>query len=201
MNFYRYKDHFQTGDIILYGGRSFLSYLIKLFGWSPWSHVGIVVKLSKFDKLLFFQTTPSKRLKDVILKKNIQGVQINFLEDFIKNEDGTVAWRRLKAARNEELRDGLQEYISDSIGKPYEKDLLEIARANYDGPLGGNEEETLDSLFCSELVAEAYQQMGLLPCDKNGGRNSNEYTPKDFCSMNDLKLLNGAQLEDEIILK
>jgi hypothetical protein len=41
--------------------------------------------------------------------------------------------------------------------------------------LGINKED-LSSLFCSELVAEAYQKMGLL----TEQLPSNEYIPKDF---------------------
>ena len=47
-----------------------------------------------------------------------------------------------------------------------------------------NDKEDLSSLFCSELVAEAYQHMGVLDPKKS----SSEYTPDDFSSARDSNL-------------
>jgi hypothetical protein len=84
----------------------------------------------------------------------------------------------------------------DLLNRPYEKDKLELIKAAYDGPLGHNEED-LSSLFCSELVAEAYQKMGLLR-EPPKGLPSNEYTPKDFSEKKGLVLEKGASLSKEI---
>ena len=72
-------------------------------------------------------------------------------------------------------------------GRPYEKKHLELINALRDGPLGVENEENLSSLFCSELVAEAYQSLGLLNVDKP----SNEYTPADFSALEKLQLRHG----------
>ena len=69
-----------------------------------------------------------------------------------------------------------------------------MIKAAYDGPLGHNQED-LSSLFCSELVAEAYQRLGLLPKPPQG-LPSNEYTPRDFAKNIDLQ--NNASLETAI---
>jgi len=53
-------------------------------------------------------------------------------------------------------------------------------RSAYDGFLGDNKED-LSSVFCSELVAEALQRLGVLyEHNEDGGYPSNEYTPADF---------------------
>jgi hypothetical protein len=62
-----------------------------------------------------------------------------------------------------------------------------LLRAAFSGWFGASRGERLNSLFCSELVAEAYQAMGLLP-ESPPGRPSNEYTPRDFARR-------GAKLE------
>jgi hypothetical protein len=54
-------------------------------------------------------------------------------------------------------------------------------------------------LFCSELVAEAYQQIRLLK-EPPSGILSNEYTPKDFSEKKGLTLEKGATLGKEVIL-
>jgi len=63
--------------------------------------------------------------------------------------------------------------------KPYERSEAELLKAAWDGIGGASRGEDLSSLFCSELVAEAYQAMGLLP-EWPKGLPSNEYTPMDF---------------------
>jgi hypothetical protein len=63
--------------------------------------------------------------------------------------------------------------------KPYERSQIELLKAAYDGFGGASSGEDLSSLFCSELVAEGYQAMGLLP-EFPAGLPSNEYTPIDF---------------------
>ena len=61
-----------------------------------------------------------------------------------------------------------------------------------------NSNEDLSSIFCSELIAEAYQRMGLFGKEKN----SNKYTPKGFSSEGDEKnpLLFG-KLEKEVYIE
>ena len=83
--------------------------------------------------------------------------------------------------------------------RPYETKKLELMRAALDGPfdrLGSSED--LSSLFCSELVAEAYQAMGILP-EHGGGKPSDEYTPGDFAGH--LALLRGATLGPVVRIK
>jgi len=57
--------------------------------------------------------------------------------------------------------------------------------------------EDLSSVFCSELVAEAYQAMGLLD-EYPDGLPSNEYTPIDFSDQRRLKLKSGYNLKSEL---
>lgn len=80
----------------------------------------------------------------------------------------------------------LSQFRQEMKGRPYEEDEIELIKAAYDGPLGRNTED-LRSLFCSELVAEAYQRMGLL----SDAQPANEYTPKDFSDEGELVLLKG----------
>ena len=82
-------------------------------------------------------------------------------------------------------------------GKPYEKSKWELLLSSLDIQEGflsflRNQHEDLSSLFCSELVAAAYQRLGLLGKEKL----SNEYTPDDFTSARNLQL-NFGRLEPE----
>ena len=60
-------------------------------------------------------------------------------------------------------------------GRAYERNKFELIKASSDGAFR-NKAEDLSSLFCSELVAESYQRLGLLTEEKP----SNDYAPVDF---------------------
>ena len=107
--------------------------------------------------------------------------------DEVHMRGGEVAIRKLVGVRttDKELT-RLEELRDDLKGLPYETDELELIKSAYDGPLGENKED-LDSVFCSELVAEAYQCLGLL----SNEIPSNELTPRDFSESGRLRLLRG----------
>lgn len=81
-------------------------------------------------------------------------------------------------------------------GKHYESSKIELLKLAYDGPFGHNNED-LSSIFCSELVAEAYQRLSLVTEEKP----SNEYTPADFSEKKLKELQGGFSLSEEITLK
>ena len=113
-----------------------------------------------------------------------------------------VAIRRLTGiedSKREEMYKELLKFRKEVQGRPYEKSKTELILSSIDAQeeylsFLRNTKEDLSSLFCSELVAEAYKRMGLLPAKKL----SNEYTPDDFSSKEDKKLeLQFGKLEKE----
>lgn len=116
-----------------------------------------------------------------------------------------VAVRRLTGIDDEkrkEMYKGLLRFRQQVQGRPYEKSDLELIRSGLDFDekylsFLKNTEEDLSSLFCSELVAEAYKCMGLLDRKKL----SNDFTPDDFSSSRDSKLtLQFGKLEPEVYI-
>jgi hypothetical protein len=63
--------------------------------------------------------------------------------------------------RDKGFTDIVKKFRSDMAGRPYEESKLELLRSSCDDVFGDNE-ENLSSLFCSELIAEMYQRLGLL---------------------------------------
>ncbi|MCX5856323.1 MAG: hypothetical protein NTZ57_00130, partial [Deltaproteobacteria bacterium] len=53
------------------------------------------------------------------------------------------------------------------------------------------------SIFCTELIAESYIRMGLLPAMPP----SSAYLPPDFTSQRKLPLLKGAYLSNEVLIR
>lgn len=81
----------------------------------------------------------------------------------------------------------LLKFMKEVQGRPYEQSKMELILSAIDFQeeylsFLRNTKEDLSSLFCSELVAEAYMRMGLWSRKKL----ANEYTPDDFASKSDL---------------
>ena len=113
-----------------------------------------------------------------------------------------VAIRRLTGIdekKREEMYKLLLQFRKEVQGRPYETSKIELILSAIDFKeeylsFLSNTKEDLSSLFCSELVAEAYKRMGLLVTDKL----SNEFTPDDFSSKNKKHIdLTMGQLENE----
>jgi hypothetical protein len=182
------RDELQTGDIVLFSGKGPISAGIKWFTHSTWSHVGLVIRLPMFDSVLLWESTTLSDLVDLDSGVLRQGVQLVSLSDRLARYDGPVRIRRLQHIKlNASHWEALAKLRREVTGRPYEQSRLELLRSAYDG-FGGLNREDLSSLFCSELVAEAYQRMGLLSEEQP----SNEFTPKDFTEARGLQLMRGA---------
>lgn len=202
----RYKDirdKLKTGDILLFSGKGAISEGIKFFSLSKWSHVGMVYKLEdKYDPkgtVFCWESTTLSDLEDADTGRLTRGVQRVELSERLErciSKGYDLCVRPLNKPLAVDMIKALNQFRHDVSGRPYEKSKIELLRAAWDGLFGENKED-LSSLFCSELVAEAFQRMGLLP----NSIASNEYTPKDFSDQKSLKLLNGYAFESQIALE
>lgn len=194
------RNKFRTGDIVLFSGKGGISAGIKWATWSRWSHVGMVLVLPEYDFVCLWESTTLSDISDLETRKPRKGVQLVPLSARVQMYEGSIAVRQLQgvsfAAEHVEDLMALRKTLAR---RPYEKNKLQLIAAAYDGPLGQNRED-LSSLFCSELVAEAYQELELIMKGKKH-KQSNEYTPSDFSKDNeDLPWLRG-RLGPEVMLK
>jgi hypothetical protein len=112
---------------------------------------------------------------------------------------GLVACRRLEPRLPEEMATKLLEFAERSHGQPFNDNKWIAFRASR----RRNAPRAYAGFFCSELVAEAYQHVGLIPAPPQG-RTSNNYVPTDFSKMYSdrmLPLQMGFRLGDELLLK
>lgn len=197
----RYDDlHHQlkTGDLVLFSGRSAMSGAIKLLSGGKWSHVGMVVRPPGPPGAIFlWESTTLCDIPDVETRRTVKGVQLVPLVERVRRYDGEITWRALTRALTPGMLEGLARCRARLLGAPYETSELEMLLAAYDGFAGESGGEALESVFCAELVAEAYQTMGLLP-EHPDGLPSNEYTPFDFSAGGSLRLLLGYGLGPEV---
>ena len=143
----------------------------------------MVVSDDIYDFILLWESTKIGNVHDVTTGHVEKGVQIVSLSDKFRDYNGEFAIRRLNNPLTPHMVHSLIEFRREVKGRKYEESELELFRSTYDGWLGSNEED-LSSIFCSELIAESYQRMGLLTESKP----SNEYDPNDFSKMATLEL-------------
>ncbi|WP_343561584.1 hypothetical protein [Kiloniella sp. b19] len=189
----------KTGDIVLFAGESLFSKAIRFVTRSQWSHVGMVIKIERWNLALLWESTTPSDAKDIEGGTVTNGVQLVALSSRVQSYKGKIAIRQLNKSISDEQIDRLAAFRESVKGRKFEKDALELVRAAMDNTFLGDEEgEDLSSFFCSELIAESYQAMGLL---QEGDKPSNEFTPADFSSRKPLALTGSFSLNEEIYLK
>lgn len=175
MNYTRYRKIAKTGDCVLFSGKGRTSASIKWLTASKWSHVGMIICDRIYDHVLVWESTTLSNLIDIDTDSYVKGVQVVPLSLRLSTYISDVGVRPLTSALETDQIGSLMRLRKTFTGRPYEENFLELICSAYDGP-GGENTEDLQSLFCSELVAEAYQRIGFLDEEKP----SNEYTPADF---------------------
>ena len=191
------RSELKTGDVVLFSGKSAISNIIKLFSGGKWSHVGMIVRLEELgDGVFLWESTTLSDVNDIETGRATKGVQLVPLSQRIKGYSGDVTYRPLDKKVSAAMLKKLGDCRARLARKPYERGEAELFKAAYDGLGGKSSGEDLSSLFCSELVAEAYQSMGLLP-EYPDGPPSNEYVPLDFSERREITLLGGFNLGGE----
>jgi hypothetical protein len=185
------------GDVVLYSGSHPMHRLQFERTGCPWAQVGLI--LGVCGETCIFESTRISTCTDVEMGVILQGVQWVRLSERIGTFEGAIAARRLEPPLPGAMIEELAAFAREVHGRPFNDSrwiaLRSIRRRN--PPPSGS------CFFCSELVAEAYQRIGLLPTPP-GGRSSNNYIPADFSTMYSdrmLPLRRDFRLGDEVVLK
>ena len=167
-----------TGDVLLFSGRGIIPWVIQRATRSPYSHVGMVVKVEGWDLCMCWESTTLNDVADADSGAPVSGVQFDSLSERVaKFKGGIVVRKLLKPMRAHGVRD-LMAMRKTLIGRPYERRLWTLAMAAL-WPKRLKAED-LSSLFCSELVAEAYQRLGII---LKGLPPADAYVPADFADV------------------
>lgn len=181
-----------TGDLVFFHGGSWKSQVIRWFTFSEWSHVGIVLRLP--GKLLLLESVATEdHIHDFITEKPRTGVRlINLLDAAFSSHTKYMAVLKIEWPDHDiftSAHEALVRFIQDEHGKPYESDWTTLLKLVFNfRPLAPNQLDTRE-YYCSELVAEAYKHMDLLPSDFN----SSDTSPATFFDIN-LRLKNDAHV-------
>ena len=210
-------DLVRTGDIWLFRGRTGADRAIQTLTNSPVNHVGMAVVLDDLPPLMWHAEL-GRSLPDVWAGEHRRGAQLHDLQASVQvwsTRYGQRAWfRQLEPEVTREAEDAVLRTIARMDGTPFpsttglatrwlagRRPAFRRRRAQPDGavvtvePVGSGEaNNSLESAFCAEIVALTYQAMGLLPAD----RSPSWYDPGRFWSGDDLNLLGGSRLGEEI---
>ena len=177
------RHQLQTGDILLFSGRSLISRLIRLFTRGRWSHIGIIVRDVASDDLFLWEATSNNTISDVEFGHIPRGVQLVSLEEKLRSYNGIAAVRFLEGVeRNAKMMKRFRWLFKRLRRAPYRNYLVEYLNIG----IRGNR-RAANCAFCSQLVAEAYMRMRLLRLE----RPSAFYTPNDFAKDRSLPLKHG----------
>ena len=217
----------RTGDLWLFRGRSTADHAIRVVTNAPVNHVGMAVVLDDLPPLMWHAEL-GRSLQDMWTGEFRRGVQLHDLRSAVQvwgERYGQRAFLRQLSlppgtrddpagqARQAAMEEAVLRSVARLSGTPFPttirlarrwvggrgarvRALRLPGRAGPGRAVTGRREESagLESAYCAEVVASTYQAMGLLPAD----RAVNWYDPGRFWSGDDLRLLGGAGLGDEI---
>ncbi len=189
----------KTGDLMLFRGKKPSSHLMEAVEHSRWSHVAMLVRTHD-DRLLFWESEQFPALEDEMLhivKSGPQLVEVRARVKSVIDLDVTeaFAYRRLEKEISQEQWDKLCEFAAKVHKLPFPKTAKLIVQL-FEGAF--KHQIKPRDYFCSELVAESYMAMGLLP----EGRPINNYWPKHFADGEVVsRSLIGNQLGEELLLE
>jgi hypothetical protein len=167
-----------TGDIWLFRGRKLADRAIQTVTNSPVNHVGMAVAIDDLPPLLWHAEL-GRSLPDVWSGERRRGVQLHVLRDAVTTWEqryGQRAWvRLLDGTVDRQHEDRLMEVIDRFSGRPFPSPVG-LARQWVNGRV--RRSSSLEAIYCAELVAATYQEMGLLPAK----RPASFYDPGRFWS-------------------
>ena len=167
--------HFETGDIILFEGKSWLSYILEFGQGSRYSHVGIILENPTFihpdwSGTYLLQSGYESDAVDMQSGKHLCGVQVTPIEIVLENsrKSGCKLWhRKLVCERGESFHDKFKMAYNTSIDKPYDFDVFDWISAKIDLTINKPwiSYRKTNEFFCSALAAFIFVQLGFLDKD------------------------------------
>ncbi|NUR84275.1 MAG: hypothetical protein HOY71_09335 [Nonomuraea sp.] len=190
----------RTGDLWVFRGRSVPDRAIQTMTNSPVNHVGMAIVIEDMPPMMWHAEL-GKSLQDLWSGAHQRGVQLHDLRDAVTvwaTRYGQRGWlRQLEPTATTQMEDAALRTVARLDGTPFPSTARlagRWARGRVPQLRRGLKDRTLESAYCAEVVAVTYEAMGLLPA----GRRPNWYDPGRFWSGDDLELIGGYKLGEEI---
>ena len=195
----------RTGDLWLFRGRSGADRAIQTLTNAPVNHVGMAVVLDDLPPLMWHAEL-GRSLPDMWTGQRQRGAQLHVLADAVEvwaRRYGQRAWlRQLDPEVDAAAQDAALRTVARMDGTPFPTSATVFtrwlrSRAPRLKDAGTTSPAAIETAYCAEIVAMTYQAMGLLAPE----RSPTWYDPGRFWGGDDLELLGGAWLGDEIAVE
>jgi hypothetical protein len=190
----------RTGDVWLFRGKTMADRAIRATTNSPVNHVGMSVVIDDLPPLMWHAEL-GKSLPDMWSGTHQRGAQLHDLRDAVvvwATRYGQRAWlRQLDHPVTREMENAALRTVARLDGTPFPttaKLASRWLRGRIPTIKSHARDVELETAFCAEVVAVTYKDMGLLD-DKH---RLNWYDPGRFWSGDNLELVEGAELGEEI---
>ena len=201
----------ETGDCVLFRTKNPVATLQRAVTLSAWDHVGLLIHRNNAGLVC----AAAEAATTGIIECDMNGCRYYSLDNYVACEWHRqysemalrqLLWDRRGAA---EVSTALETWSDEVLGLPYRLTLAKITggggsgKGDGAGDAAGGDGDGGDAappvtvppnFFCSELVAHAYQTLGVLPAS----RPAAGYWPVTFSEDSGLELLRGASLGEAI---
>jgi hypothetical protein len=181
----------KTGDIVLIAPPALARWLPGRLGRRCWQRVALVVREAEHGAPMIWEAAPAGAAGPA--------VRLRRLAKRLEQPAGRIGVRRLDHGLAPEQCARLATWRAALAVRQSEGSLLDLMGAGEDGWLGG-EQASQSAPLPGELVAEAYQRLGLLDGPERKGRPAHHYSARDFAEREALRLNRGYTLGPEILL-
>ncbi len=184
------RDQIKEGDVIAFGGESILSSVIKFRTRSPYSHVAMIRgrysgRPGESDMIMMIESTMSVDTPDLVHGEIIKGVQLHYLDEVIRTAEAKIWWVPLKKVLTMDQDQRMIAWLhkKHQSRTPYDKRQAVGCAIDWIDALGYSNTPDFEKLFCSEMVARAYQKASLI----DDSVNASEMTPQDVVDLSCLQ--------------
>lgn len=170
----------KSGDLFFASGDYAISKTIQMVTKSPWSHVGVILRWTEFNRVLLLESVEDMGVRIAPVSK--------YLTDYGNGKPykGRIAFARF-ADMKPAILDGVTQFGLDELTRPY--DQGEIVKIATRVALGLGKKVRDREYICSELVYECFAAGGKdIPYNKKGF-----ISPEDVWADPTLKLLDRVQ--------
>jgi hypothetical protein len=181
----------KTGDLVLFTGQDLARGLARWLNRSPWTHVGLVLSGPVAAEPLLWEALCGGPRRGTIAAP---------LAVRMARSRGRISVRCLNRPLAPTQCQRLEALRQEVAERARARGLLDLIGAADDGWVGARR-DNLGEPTDGELVAEAYQRMGLLDDVARGGKGPGEYRPWHFCASHRLELKGGYALGPELVLR
>lgn len=178
------RELMKPGDLILLSGVSSLELRLQACMASIWNQTSLVVRWPTDGGVALLEATKRPVCADLVSGHFMIGVQVVSLKEKLAAYQGIVTSRPIEPPLDDKAVLALSRFAESVWGAPFNDSPFYAVRAIRRRNSAGSQK----SFFCTELVAAAYQEIGVLERPPRGRAASN-YIPRDFADKSEFLCL------------